>query len=148
MKPVEIPLRYRRPQLAARVPKASLVGVIRPHPAETPGDVEEILREALAHSPGTPPQRALVSAGDRIAIILYFGLHRPTMEAECGSALSKRIVDRDRVITHDAADIVPMGTTRCGKPGELFRNPVATDVRIALDSVEFHNHAGFLTLRH
>jgi len=69
MKPVEIPLRYGHRQLAVRVPEANLVGVVRPHPAETPGDEEAILAEALAHPLGTPPLRDLVSRGGRVAIV-------------------------------------------------------------------------------
>lgn len=88
----------------------------------------------------------LHSAGmseDEILIIIGSGLHRNLTETELENLVGAQVYQRVRVINHDPANVVGLGTTSAGTPVEILRHLVDADFRICLGNVEFHYFAGF-----
>ena len=108
------PLRERvRPDQTVAI---SVCDVTRPMPSAT---VLPVVLEALSHVPV-----------DRIAIMIASGTHRATTRDELVEMLGADIVDRNRIVVHDAfddAELVSLGE----------------DVRITTGFVEPHFFAGF-----
>lgn len=88
----------------------------------------------------------LATAGVRerdITVVVALGQHRPLSEAELEAAVGGGCYRRVRVINHDPADTVHLGTTSRGTPVELFRPLVEATLRICLGNLEFHYFAGY-----
>ena len=81
-----------------------------------------------------------------ITLINGTGTHRANMDAELRQLLTDDVVDRYRVINHNAEDaneLVQVGTTRAGGPALINRRLVEADVRIITGFIEPHFFAGF-----
>jgi lactate racemase len=81
-----------------------------------------------------------------ITILVAVGAHRASTAAEKRAKLGGEIVDRYRVIDHDAAD--PSGLVNVldgpgGVPFLLSRTAVEADILLATGRVEPHQYAGF-----
>ena len=124
------PLRDRvRPDQTVAI---SVCDVTRPMPSAT---VLPVVLEALSHVPA-----------DRIAIMIASGTHRATTRGELVEMLGADIVDRNRIVVHDAFDeaqLVSLGEVDGGVPVWLNRTWVEADVRITTGFVEPHFFAGF-----
>ncbi len=110
----------------------SVCDVTRPMPSAT---VLPVVLEALSHVPV-----------DRIAIMIASGTHRATTREELVEMLGTDIVDRNRIVVHDAFDdaqLVSLGEVDGGVPVWLNRTWVEADVRITTGFVEPHFFAGF-----
>lgn len=120
--------RVRRDQTVA----ISVCDVTRPMPSAT---VLPVVLEALSHVPA-----------DRIAIMIASGTHRATTRDELVEMLGADIVDRNRIVIHDAFDdaqLVSLGEVDGGVPVWLNRTWTEADVRITTGFVEPHFFAGF-----
>jgi nickel-dependent lactate racemase len=81
-----------------------------------------------------------------VTILVATGTHRANTTAELEQMLGRAILDRYRVINHDARDpsmLLPAGRTSTGVPVFLNRFWLAADVRITTGFVEPHFFAGF-----
>jgi lactate racemase len=81
-----------------------------------------------------------------VVILVATGTHRGNTEAEIRAMLGDEVVDRVRVLNHDARDeasLVWMGHHGDGVPVWLDRHWVEADVRITTGFVEPHFFAGF-----
>ena len=110
----------------------SVCDVTRPMPSAT---VLPVVLEALSHVPV-----------DRIAIMIASGTHRATTRDELVEMLGADIVERNRIVVHDAFDdakLVSLGEVEGGVPVWLNRTWVEADVRITTGFVEPHFFAGF-----
>ena len=110
----------------------SVCDVTRPMPSAT---VLPVVLEALSHVPA-----------DRIAIMIASGTHRATTRDELVEMLGADIVERNRIVVHDAfddAELVSLGEVDGGVPVWLNRTWVEADVRITTGFVEPHFFAGF-----
>ena len=110
----------------------SVCDVTRPMPSAT---VLPVVLEALSHVPA-----------DRIAIMIASGTHRATTRDELVEMLGADIVDRNRIVIHDAFDdaqLVSLGEVDGGVPVWLNRTWTEADVRITTGFVEPHFFAGF-----
>ena len=96
-----------------------------------------------------PPMLAeLAAAGvadEAITILVAVGVHRPSTEAEKREKLGDAVVDRYRVVDHDAADeanLVLVGNEG-GVPFRVNRLAVEADLLLATGVVEPHQYAGY-----
>ncbi len=83
---------------------------------------------------------------DKITILIATGLHRPNTEAELAEMLGEEIVDRFRIVNHNARDResqVFLGKTKSGTPIWLDRVLYKADFRILTGYIEPHFFAGF-----
>ena len=81
-----------------------------------------------------------------VVVLVATGTHRGNTEAELRAMLGDAVVDRVRVVNHDARDdesLVWMGVHGNGVPVWLNRHWVEADVRITTGFVEPHFFAGF-----
>jgi nickel-dependent lactate racemase len=88
----------------------------------------------------------LGSAGveeDDILVVLALGLHRPMTGPEMEEAVGSEVSQRVRVINHDPASTVRLGTTSRGTPVEILTHVVDADVRVCLGNLELHYFAGY-----
>jgi nickel-dependent lactate racemase len=82
----------------------------------------------------------------RMVLINGTGTHRANTEAELRGMLGDGIVDRYRILTHDARDphaLVKVGTTRFGNDVWLNRAYVQASARLVTGFIEPHFFAGF-----
>ncbi len=114
-------------------------------------------RVAISVCDGTRPQprelmlRALFDAlvetrSEDITILVATGTHRANTDDELRAMLGDDIVERYRVINHDArapATLARVGDTTNGVPVWLNREWVEADIRITTGFVEPHFFAGF-----
>ena len=110
----------------------SVCDITRPMPSAT---VLPVVLEALAHVPT-----------DQIAILIASGTHRATTHDELVEMLGAAIVDRCRIVVHDAFDdaqLTFLGEVEHRIPVWLNRTWVEADVRITTGFVEPHFFAGF-----
>lgn len=82
----------------------------------------------------------------RITILIATGMHRPTTEAELRAKMGDEIVDREKIIVHDAmkeSDMAFFGMLPSG--GELWLNHLVgeSDLVVAEGFIEPHFFAGF-----
>lgn len=83
---------------------------------------------------------------DDIVILVATGTHRGNTDAELRAMLGDAVVDRVRVVNHDARDASSLrwvGTIGAGVPVWLNREWLDADVRITTGFVEPHFFAGF-----
>lgn len=81
-----------------------------------------------------------------VVILVATGTHRANSDAELRRMFGEEIVDRVRIVNHDARDpgqLAWMGTFGAGVPVWLNREWVQADVRITTGFVEPHFFAGF-----
>ena len=81
-----------------------------------------------------------------IVILIATGTHRANTRSELEEMLGPEILQRYRVVNHDARDrrsLVELGLTGSGVPVLLNREWVQADVRITAGVVEPHFFAGF-----
>lgn len=127
------------PPLLDRVRPTDTVAIVfsditRPMPNDR---VLPILLEELARA-GLPD--------DRIVLINALATHRPQTEAELRRMLGDGIVDRYRILQHDAwdeANLVPVATNRAGRTVRVNRAYMEASVRILTGFIEPHFFAGF-----
>ena len=81
-----------------------------------------------------------------ITLINALGTHRRQTEAELARMLGQEVVDRYRIIQHDAGDkenMVYVGQTSFGREAWVNRTYMAADVKILTGFIEPHIFAGF-----
>jgi lactate racemase len=85
-------------------------------------------------------------AEENITLINALGTHRPQTEAELAQMLGHDIVDRYRIVQHDAWDegsLVPAGRNRSGREVRINRAYMEASFRILTGFIEPHIFAGF-----
>ena len=110
----------------------SVCDVTRPMPSAT---VLPVVLDALAHVPT-----------EQIAILIASGTHRATTHDELVEMLGAAVVDRYRIVVHDAFDdaqLTSLGDVEHRIPVWLNRAWVEADVRVTTGFVEPHVFAGF-----
>ncbi|HSJ53460.1 MAG TPA: nickel-dependent lactate racemase [Anaerolineae bacterium] len=127
------------PPLAGLVrPDDSVVVVFSDLTRPMPNDrVLPVLLEELALA-GVPREQIVLLNG--------LGTHRPQTPAELRRMLGDEIVERYRIVQHDAwdeANLVPVGLNRAGRPVGLNRAYVEASFRILTGFIEPHFFAGF-----
>ncbi len=83
---------------------------------------------------------------ERITLINGLGLHRPNTQSELRRMLGESIVNRYRIVQHDAWDraaLVSRGRTRFGREVLVNRAYAEASVRILTGFIEPHFFAGF-----
>ncbi|MGD9050142.1 MAG: nickel-dependent lactate racemase [Anaerolineae bacterium] len=83
---------------------------------------------------------------DRVVLINALGTHRPQTEEELRRMLGDGVVDRYRVVQHDAWDdgqMVEVARNRAGRPVRVNRVYMEASVRILTGFIEPHLFAGF-----
>lgn len=86
------------------------------------------------------------TAASDVTILVATGTHRANTREELVGMLGADLVERYRVINHDARDeasLVGAGTTSSGVPIRINRHWLGADVRITTGFVEPHFFAGF-----
>jgi nickel-dependent lactate racemase len=144
------------PDLAAAVQQALAepVGVAPLRALAQPGQtvcivVTDNTRACPDHALVPPVLAELAVAGIRdedITILVACGLHRATTLAEKIEKLGAAVVERYRVVDHnalDTANLVELGVFAAGIPGVVNRLAVEADLLIATGVVEPHQYAGY-----
>jgi nickel-dependent lactate racemase len=111
----------------------SICDATRPQPREA------MVRALLAELEGIVDRSA-------VTLLVATGTHRGNTDAELRQMLGDELVDRLRIVNHDARDpaqLVHCGTLGAGVPVWLNREWLAADVRITTGFVEPHFFAGF-----
>ena len=80
---------------------------------------------------------------ENITIIVGLGLHPPLSTEELIAKLGRDIVSGYRVLNHNTAETVHIGTTSRGTPVEINRLVLEADFRISTGFIEPHFFAGF-----
>lgn len=127
------------PPLADLVRPTDTVAIVfsditRPMPNDR---VLPVLLEELAHV-GVPD--------DHIVLINALATHRPQTEPELRRMLGDAVVDRYRIIQHNAwddAELVPVATNRMDRTVRVSRAYMEASVRILTGFIEPHFFAGF-----
>jgi nickel-dependent lactate racemase len=81
-----------------------------------------------------------------ITLLCAVGLHRPSSPAERQAKLGMDVVERYRIVDHDAragGNIIPLGHTPDGIPLAVNRLAYEADLLIATGVVEPHQYAGY-----
>jgi nickel-dependent lactate racemase len=126
-------------------PLADLAG-----PEDTVSIVFSDLTRPMPNDRVLPPLLAeLARAGvpdEGIVLINALGSHRPQTEAELRGMMGTGIVDRYRIVQHDAwdeASLVEVTRNHAGRPVRVNRAYLAASVRILTGFIEPHLFAGF-----
>jgi nickel-dependent lactate racemase len=97
-----------------------------------------------------PPLLAEIEAGgiapEDITIVVATGLHRPSSDEEKRRKVGDSIVDRYRIVDHDARDpatIADLGRTVAGFPIAIDRLALEADLLVSTGVVEPHQYAGY-----
>jgi nickel-dependent lactate racemase len=91
----------------------------------------------------------LAAAGvpaDQVVLVNALGTHRPQTDAELRQMLGDDIVDRYRIVQHDAQDadnLLPVATNHAGRPVRVHRAYVEATFRLLTGFIEPHFFAGF-----
>ncbi|MBT8212860.1 MAG: nickel-dependent lactate racemase [Acidimicrobiia bacterium] len=82
---------------------------------------------------------------DAITFYVAVGGHSPMTEPEFSEIVPQQILDRYRVVSHDAAsgDLMTLGETSRGTPATVNRGFVESDLKIVVGTIEPHQFAGF-----
>ncbi len=120
------------------------------HPQDTVAILFSDLTRPIPNARVLPPlldelSLAGVPAG-QITLINALGTHRPQTEKELRSMLGDAIVDRYRLVQHDAwdeANLVPVSENRAGRTVRVNRAYMEATVRILTGFIEPHFFAGF-----
>ena len=81
-----------------------------------------------------------------ITIMIGTGLHRVVEQEEMKEILGQEIVDRFKVVSHDAFDpekLIDLGVTKRGTPIHLNKDFYEADLKISLGVIDPHQFAGF-----
>lgn len=81
-----------------------------------------------------------------IFLVIAYGNHRKNTEAECRAMFGDDVVDRFRIVHHDAADearLVAIGKTANGVPVQINKEFMEAEVKIATGCITPHASAGF-----
>ncbi len=84
--------------------------------------------------------------GAQITLLNALGTHRPNTEAELADMLGRRVLERYRVVQHNAFDpeaLIHLGRTRRGHEIWVNRTYVQAEVKILTGFIEPHFFAGF-----
>ncbi len=109
----------------------------------------DITRAGADHMLVSAMLKELETAGipdDQITLLCGVGLHRPSTYEEKVVKLRKEVVDRYRVVDHNAQDpeaLVDLGKTESGIPLTVNRLAYEADLLIATGIVEPHQFAGY-----
>jgi nickel-dependent lactate racemase len=93
--------------------------------------------------------KEIASAGvarEDVTLLCGTGMHRPSTVEEKAAKLSPAVVERYRVMDHDARDIqglVDLGLTEDGIPLSVNRRAFEADLLLATGVVEPHQYAGY-----
>lgn len=120
----------------------------------SPGDSALIVVSDATRATGSPQivnllVRRLIQAGippARLAIIFATGIHRPVTAEEKQRLLTSFIVQRLKVLTHDANNVTQMvnlGSTRKGTPVLVNQALKNFDQVLIVGGIAFHYFAGF-----
>jgi nickel-dependent lactate racemase len=119
-------------------------------PDETVAVIFSDLTRPMPNDRVLPPLLETLTAGgvseEQIVLINALGTHRPQTDEELISMLGAEIVDRFRVVQHDAwddANLVGIARNRSGRIVRVHRAYVEASVRILTGFVEPHFFAGF-----
>ncbi|HEU0113584.1 MAG TPA: lactate racemase domain-containing protein, partial [Thermomicrobiales bacterium] len=111
--------------------------------------VTDATRACPDHLLAPPLVEELRAAGvpdDGITFLVAVGAHRPSTDAEKRAKLGAAIVDRYRVVDHDASDdaaLVAVMDGPGGIPFRINRALVEADLALATGVVEPHQYAGY-----
>jgi len=121
----------------------------RVRPADTVAVVFSDLTRPMPNDRVLPPllnELALAGVPDeRIVLVSALGTHRPQTEAELRRMLGDALVDRYRIVQHDAWDagnLVEVARNYAGRPVRVNRAYLAASVRILTGFIEPHFFAG------
>jgi nickel-dependent lactate racemase len=84
----------------------------------------------------------LVVPRENITIVVALGLHPPLDGDGLRRLLGQDVVGRYRVLNHDPAQTVNIGTTTRGTPVDIYRAVVEADFRVSTGFIEPHFFAG------
>ncbi len=121
-----------------------LVEMVRPH--------DRVVVIATDNTRACPDDRLLppilaelesVVPRENITIVVALGLHPPLDVVGLRRLLGDDIVAQYRVLNHDPAQTVNIGTTTRGTPVDIFRTVVEADFRVSTGFIEPHFFAGF-----
>ena len=82
----------------------------------------------------------------QVTVLLGTGTHRPNSDEEILAMFGKDVVDRVRIVNHDAFDEstnIDLGNISTGTPARLDRAYVEADKRIVVGFIEPHFFAGY-----
>jgi nickel-dependent lactate racemase len=135
---------------ALRSPTGSLPLQKLVQPSDRVAVVFSDLTRPMPNDRVLPPlleELARAGVGDeQIVLINALGTHRPQTEAELRRMLGDRLVDRHRIVQHDAWDrqsLVEVARNRAGRPVYVHRAYMEASVRILTGFIEPHFFAGF-----
>ena len=102
----------------------------------------------VPHSELLPPlldKLAEAGIGDEaITFYVAVGGHAPMIAAEFAEILPQEIIDRYRVVSHDASgDLIALGDTSRGTPVVVNRGYVESDLKVVVGTIAPHQFAGF-----
>jgi nickel-dependent lactate racemase len=161
--PDELPVTVIEPEFVAGLPdeEAAILAALRSpmgtrpllnlvQPRDQVAIVFSDLTRPMPNNRVLPPLlEELDRAGVRdesIVLINALGTHRPQTEAELRRMLDEKLVDRYRIVQHDAWDkesLVEVARNRAGRPVCIHRAYVEASVRILTGFIEPHFFAGF-----
>ena len=84
-------------------------------------------------------------ADDEITFVVAVGGHAPMVASEFAAILPPEVLDRYRVVSHDARseDLVVLGETSRGTPVLVNRRFIESDLKIVVGTIEPHQFAGY-----
>jgi nickel-dependent lactate racemase len=119
-------------------------------PDDTVAVVFSDLTRPMPNDRALPPlldELALAGVPDQqVVLINGLGTHRPQTEGELRRMLGDELVDRYRIVQHDAWDgenLIQVATNRAERPVRINRTYVEASVRILTGFIEPHFFAGF-----
>ncbi len=134
------------PELAARAVAAAANQGRRPRATVAVTDATRDCPDDRFLPPLLAEMEAGGMAGDNVTIIVATGLHRASTDEEKRRMFGGPVVDRYRIVDHDAQDpaaIVDLGRTSAGIPITTNRLALEADLLVSTGVVEPHQYAGF-----
>ncbi len=111
-----------------------VVVIVTDNTRACPGD--RLLPPILAELESVVPR-------ENVTIVVALGLHPPLDEDGLRRLIGSDIVAQYRVLNHDPAQTVNIGTTTRGTPVDIYRPVVEADFRLSTGFIEPHFFAGF-----